>query len=188
MQAKLERTHYPEIAAAAAEGPEQIGIFGFAGAHELALSRHHIGRDQVIGGKPELAAEPSETAAQGESGDPGCRVDPEGSGKSKGLCFFVKVSEGSARFHPCSTGSGVDPDGTHLRKVDQQAAFTDGIAGDVVAAAANRQQEAMLAREPNRSNDVRGTPAADNRARAAVDHCIPDCARLIVARLARQAN
>src|SRR5258705_6734665 len=187
MQAKLERTHYPEIAAASAEGPEQIGIFGFARAHELALSRHHVGRDQVIGGKSELAAEPSETAAQGESGDPGCRVDPEGSGKSKGLRLFVELSQGSARFHPCSTGSRVDADRTHLRKVDQQAAFTDGIPGDVVAAGANRKQDAVLAREPNRSNDVRSAPATDNGARVAVAHCSPDRSCLIVNRLPRQA-
>src|SRR5882672_2694588 len=188
MQAKLERAHYPEIAAASAEGPEQIGIFGFAHAHELAFSRHHVGRDQVIGGKPKLAAEPSETAAQGESRYPGCRVDPEGSGKSKGLCLFVEVSQGSARFYSGSTGSGVDSDGTHLRKVDQEPAFTDGIPGDVVAAGANRKQETMLACEPNRSNDVRSAPATDNSARVAVDHCIPDRACLIVARLVRQAN
>src|SRR5258707_14761809 len=98
MQAKLERTHYPEIAAASADGPEQIGIFGLARAHELAFSRHHVGRDQVVGGKPELAAEPSETAAQGQSRHPGCRVGPEGSAKSTGPRVFLDASEGRARF------------------------------------------------------------------------------------------
>jgi hypothetical protein len=92
------------------------------------------------------------------------------------------------RFNSGSAGSGIDTDGTHLRKVDQEPAFTDGIPGDVVAAAANRKQEAMLAREPNRSNDVRGASATDNSARVAVDHGIPDRACLIVARLARKAN
>src|ERR1700730_387666 len=188
MQAKLERAHYPEIAAASTEGPEQIGIFGFARVHKLTFSRHHVGRDQVIGGKPELAAEPSETATQSESRHSSCRVDPEGSGKSKGLCLFVEVSEGSARFYPCSTGTRIDSDGAHQRKVDQESAFTDSIPGDVVSAAANRKQKTMLAREPNRSNDVRGASATDNSARVAVDHRIPDRACLIVARVLRQAN
>src|ERR1700749_2751723 len=102
MQPKLERAHYSEIAAAATERPEQIGIFGFARAHELTFSRHDVGRDQVVGGKPKLAAEPSKTAAQGESPHPGRRVDPERGGKSKGLCLLVEISEGSARFYPGS--------------------------------------------------------------------------------------
>ena len=63
MQAKLERAHDAEIAAASAQRPEQVGVFGCAGLDELAFGRHHVGRDQIVDGKPELATEPSETAA-----------------------------------------------------------------------------------------------------------------------------
>jgi hypothetical protein len=57
-----------------------------------------------------------------------------------------------------------------------------------VATAAHSKQEAVLTRELNSADDVRGTFAADDRARVAVDHRVPNRACLIVACFTREAN
>jgi hypothetical protein len=104
------------------------------------------------------------------------------------LRLSVEFAKGSARLYPCGAANGIDPERAHRGKVDQEPAFTDSIPCDVVATAAHREQEAVLTREPNGTNDVCGASATDNRARVAVDHRIPDRARLIVTRLLRQAK
>ena len=79
----------------------------------------------------------------------------------------------------------VHPDAAHQRHVEHQRAVADREAGDVVAAALDREQEAVLARERDAGDDVGHAEAARDRRRPAVDHRVPDRARRLVARRAR---
>ena len=56
----------------------------------------------------------------------------------------------------------------------------DGVAGDVVAAAAYRHEQPVGAGEVHRGDDVGGAVAAHDQRRAAVDHAVPDHARRVV--------
>ena len=77
----------------------------------------------------------------------------------------------SASVAPASTRAmrtrRVDVHVPHGREVDHEAVVADGVAGDVVAAAANRDEQRMLAREPDRCGDISGVDAARRSARAA---------------------
>ena len=72
MQFELERGHDTEIAAAAADRPEKVGVLRCACLDERAIGGHHVGGDQIVDRKSELAAEPSKAAAEREPGDPCC--------------------------------------------------------------------------------------------------------------------
>ena len=73
----------------------------------------------------------------------------------------------------------------YTHTVDHQAAVRDAEAQHAVPTAAHADLEALGAREADRLGHVRGARAADDHARTAVDHGIPDLARLVVAGRAR---
>ena len=70
------------------------------------------------------------------------------------------------------------------REVDDEAAVADGVAGDVVAAAADRHEQLVLAGEGDRGDDVGAPGAAGDQGRAAIDHGIEDLAGGVVVRVA----
>ena len=79
----------------------------------------------------------------------------------------------------------VDTDALHRREVEDDAVVARAEAGDVVPAAADGDEEPLLAREPKTRDDVGGAGAANDEGRAAVDHPVPDRARLVVSGVAR---
>ena len=69
MGLKLERGHDAEVAAAAAQRPEQIGMLARAGVHLRAIGQHHVGADQVVDREPEAARQVADAAAEREPAD-----------------------------------------------------------------------------------------------------------------------
>ncbi len=64
MQLVFERRDDAEVAAAAAQRPEQILVFCLARDEEPAVGRHDVGRDQVVARQAERAREISDPAAE----------------------------------------------------------------------------------------------------------------------------
>ena len=91
MQPELERGHDAEVAAAAAQAPEQLGVLVLAGVHELAVGGDDVGGEQVVAGQAELAHQPADAAAEREPGDPGGGHEPAGDGEPEGLRLVVEV-------------------------------------------------------------------------------------------------
>jgi hypothetical protein len=69
---ELERRDDAEIAASAAERPEELPLRVVARAQHLAVGCHDLGRHQAVDREPELAAEPAEPAAEREAGERRC--------------------------------------------------------------------------------------------------------------------
>jgi hypothetical protein len=55
------RGHHPEVAPAAAESPQQLGVIGLAGMHQLAVRCDDVGGQQVIAREPMPAHQPAQT-------------------------------------------------------------------------------------------------------------------------------
>ena len=92
MQAVFERRDNTEIAAAAAQRPEQIRIVGRAGRAELAIGGDHLGGDQVVHGRAVLAHQPAQTAAEGKARDAGIGDGASGGGEAMGLRRLVEFA------------------------------------------------------------------------------------------------
>ena len=104
---------------------------------------------------------------------PVVETTPPGTASPKQLRLAVDVAPGRAALHAHRLRRRVDVDAAHLRQVDDEAAVVDRVAGDVVAAALDRERELVLAGEVDRVDDVgrarctaRSAPAGGRSARS----------------------
>ena len=178
LRVELECRDHAEVAAAAADRPEQIGVLLDAGPAHLAVGGDDLDRAQVVGGETMAPAYPAEAAAEREPGDAGRRNDAAGHDQSERLRGAIDVGPGGAGLHAHAAGRGVHLDVLVRREIDHHAALAQRGAGDVVAAAADRQRQPAVADEGDAGGDVGGATWPDHERRPALDHAVPDPARL----------
>ena len=70
MEAVLEPGDDAEVAASAAQGPEQIGVLLLAGRQDGSVGCHELDGDEVVDGQPVLRHQEAESPAEGQAGDP----------------------------------------------------------------------------------------------------------------------
>ena len=174
MQPILERRDDAEVAAAATHAPEQVGVFLLARLEQPSISGDHIHGDDVVARQAVLADQPAHAAANGQSGDTGGGDHAHCGREAKGLCFAVEFPDRETRFGAHGPRCGINADTLHGRQIDDQAAVTECAAADVVTAAADGDQQAMLACEADRDDDVGEPRAARNQPRMSLDARIPD--------------
>ena len=100
MQPEEERGDDAEVAAAAANRPEEVGVLVCAGRHEAAVGQHHVGFEQVVDRQTALAGQVAEAAAEGEAADAGGRDDAARRGQAEGVGGVVDVAPGAAARRP----------------------------------------------------------------------------------------
>ena len=184
VQPVLERGDDAEVAGAAADGPEEVGVLGGARVDELAVGEHDVDAQQVVDRHPEAAAEPAEAAAEREAGDTGIADRAAGRREAERLRLAVELSPAQARFRARGAGDGVDPEALHLGEIDDDPVVARRLARDVVGAAAHGNRQPLVARERDGGHDVHRAAAARDHRRALVDHRVPDAARLVVGGIA----
>ena len=96
MQRELELCHDAEVAAAAAQPPEEICVLGLARVDELPVGRHDVGADEVVAGEAVLAHQPADPAAERVAADAGRRHEPAGRRQPVGLRLVVDGGPGRA--------------------------------------------------------------------------------------------
>ena len=184
VQAESQLRGDAEVAAAAVQRPEELGVLVLGGAHGAAVDGEQLDREQVVAGQAELALDPARTTAQGEAGDARRRDAPAGGGEAVGLASRVEVAPGGTTLHGGRASRRIDRDGVHPAQVDRQAAVGEASAGDAVATAADRDLEAALEHESKGRRHVLGIPALGDRGRALGDHRVEDRTGLLVTAVA----
>ena len=180
----LEGGGHAEVAAAAAQGPEQVRVVFGAGHDDLAVGGDDLDRQQVVDGEAVLAHQPAFSAAQGQARDTGAGDHPAGGGQPMAGRRPVELFPGDPALRPYRPARRVDPDPFHRRQVDHQAAVGDGQAGHVVAAA-HRYLGRLLAADGDRVDDVRDGAAPGDKRGTLVDQAVVDQAGLLIARVGR---
>jgi hypothetical protein len=135
VQREPERGDDPEVATAAAQRPEQIGVFVRGCLDDAALAGGYLGGQQVVDGKPVSAHKEADATAEGKTGDAGVAHDPTGGGQTVGLRFLVDVAPQRSALDPRRAVGGVDPHGPHRREVDDDPVVAHRGAGHVVTPA-----------------------------------------------------
>ena len=183
--AERERGDDAEVAAAAAQGPEQVTVGVLAGGHERAVGQDDVGGEEVVHGEAEAAGQVADAAAEGQAGHAGGGQEPGRGGHAERDGRVVDISPGAA---------GVNADGVILRadrgasqpgEVDDQGVVGHPQAGRVMPAAPHGDLRSVLAGEPHAGDDVGGVAAADDGGRVLVDHAVVDGARLVVSGVSR---
>ena len=93
MQPELEGGDDAEIAAAAADGPEEVRIFTLAGVQQPAVCGGNFYGLQVVDGQTELAHQPSYATARGQSADASVGGGAHGGRQPNGLGGAVHLPE-----------------------------------------------------------------------------------------------
>jgi len=181
VQPQLEPGRDAEVAAAAADRPEQVGMGVGVHPQLLAVGGHHLGGQQVVDGEAVLADQEADPTAQGDPADPH-RAGVAEPGRQAMLAGGGGVVAG------CQSGLGpggacrdVDVQGPHVAEVEHDAAVADAVAGVAVAAAADGQLQPRLAGQRDHPRDVGGVGDPDDDRRAAVEAAVEDRAGLVVA-------
>ena len=188
MQGKLEARDNAEIPATSPDRPEQVGVLRVARTPALAVRRHHIGGYEVVERHAVFPREPAEPAAEREPGDAGRGVDASGQDEAIGGRLLVDIAKRGARLDPGGLGGRIDANRLHQGQVEQHGPLGDRMARDLVPAAADRDQEAILAGEVDGRANVGGPEGTDHEAGLAVHHRVPDGPGLLIPRLAVEGD
>ena len=180
MKSKEEGRDHAEVAAPAANRPEEVGVFLFTGRHEATIGEYHVRAEQVVDGEAVRTRQVADPTAQCEAGDPRAANRSARSGHAKGVRRVVHVSPYAASFHADGARGGIHAYPLHAREIDNQTIVADPEAAPVVAAPAYRGQQLVFASKLHRGRDVGRVHAACDQLRAFVDHCIVDLACRIV--------
>ena len=174
MQPELELDDDSEVAATAAQAPEQVGVLIGGRAHDVAVRGDDGAGHDVVAGETVLAGQPAHAAAQRQPADAGVRDVAGRGGEAEGLRGPVQRAEHRAALHPGAPRDRIDGDTAQRGEVDHEPAVRDGEAGDVVAAATDADLQVALTGGAHRGDDVVDRGALDDQLRAVVDHPIPD--------------
>ena len=102
-----------DVAATAANRPEEIRILTFVHFHIAAIRSDHVCRSEAVDRHAVLASQLAEPTSQCQSGDARCGVDPHWRGEPMSLGRAVDLSECRTRLHISSTSIRVDDDLSH---------------------------------------------------------------------------
>src|SRR5436190_8637512 len=166
----MERGDDAEVAAAAAQAPEQIGVLGFGRDDLAAVGGDDLGLHEVVAGEAELALEPTAAAAEREATDAGGRDPAAGDCQAVFLRGGVDLSPPRPALDAGDALVRVDVDAVHGAEVDADTGVDDGRAGDAVAAAVDGECDVLLAGDIYRGGDVAGAGAPGDEGGLAVDH------------------
>src|SRR5205085_1647935 len=174
-----------EVAAAATEPPEELGVLVFGRGDDLALGGDDVGADQVVGGEAELALEPAAAGAEREADDAGARHAPAGDGEPERQRLSVERAPVETGLSAYGVRVRVDADTRHRAHVEDDPVVDGREAGDGVASGPDRKRKPGRARETDRADDVGGPGRPEDHPRPAVEHAVEDGAPLVVGRIAR---
>ena len=175
MEAELERGDHAEVAAAASQRPEQVGVLVLGRPQQLAVGRYDVDSEEVVDREAVLAHQPADATAQGQPGDSGVAHDSAGGGQTVRLRLVVDVTPQRTTLHPGPAVGGIDPHGPHRREVDDNPVVANGGACHVVASAPYGDLQIVVADETHGRDHVGGPDASGDQVRAPVNGTVPDC-------------
>src|SRR5262249_49341239 len=104
-------------------------------------------------GQAVLAHQLANATAEGQSGNAGRRDHAAWGGELEKLCLAVEIVQGRACLSLNPAVAGVDVDALHGREIDHDTVVADGVACDVVAAAADCHEQRIASSKPDGRDD-----------------------------------
>ena len=177
-----------EVAAAAAQRPEQFGMFIVTCHQKLAVGGDDVAGQEVVDGEPESAHQVANPAAQRQSTDARVRDDASGHRESEGLTLVVEVAPQATALSPGRSCQRVNPYAGHVGQVDHQAVVTHRMPGHRMCPATDRDRKAFTPCEAYSGHDICRARTPHDDCGIPVDRVVPDLARAVVVRIARHEH
>ena len=171
---------HAEVAAPAAQRPEQVGMGVSAGLQNLPVRGDDLRAEQVVARQPGQPVQPADPAAERQPGDASGADHSAGGGQPELTRGGVQLAPQHAGRDGRGAGGRVNPDRFHAGQVEHQRVVGDGEARRGMPAAADADRQAVLTSEAHRRDDVACAGSAGDQRRAAVDRAVPHRARRVV--------
>jgi hypothetical protein len=168
----LERRGNAEVAAAAANGPEEVGVLIGACAEDPPVRHNQIGGAQVVQCEAVLGHQPSDPASERQSGYSGAANYSSRRRKTMDLGLPVELLPQDAALGADDTSPRVHVYALHRRQIDHQTVIERGVPCHIVAAATYSDAEVKRSCKFHRVDDVGDTVTARDRSRPFVDQPI----------------
>ena len=133
----------------------------------VAVGEHDLRREQVVDRQAVAAGEVAVPAAERQARDAGRGDDPAGHGEPVLVRGGVDLAPEAAAADADGSCLGIDGDRLQQREIADDAVVDAAEAAAVVAAAADRERQVVLARERDRRRDVLGARAPRDQRRGA---------------------
>jgi hypothetical protein len=102
-----------------------------------------------------------------------------------GLGGRIEVRQRGSTSHECTSSNGIDGHVPHPAEIDLKAVIDDAVPAGAVGSTTDRDFQILPPSEADSSADVSSIRAANDDRRKPIDGAVPDDARLIVPRVAR---
>ena len=181
---ELDRGHDAEVAAAAAQRPEQVGVVLGVGAHEAAVGGDDLERGDGVGLQAELARQPADAAAERVPGDPDVRRRAVQRGEAVRREPPDDALPLGAGADAHALGAGVDSDLLEPADVQQQRVLEVAERALVVAGRLRGDTQPHLAGVGDRRDDTLVVGGQRDRGRVLVEQEIEGGAGFIPAGVA----
>src|SRR5439155_15803014 len=122
VELELERGDDAEVAAAAPDAPEEVGILLGTGPHAPPVGGDDVDRAEVVAAEAIPSHEPSVPTAEGEPGDTGGRHDSRRGGHPETMGRGVELAPGETRPGDDGARRGLDARLLDRRENDQDPA------------------------------------------------------------------
>jgi hypothetical protein len=155
VQREFELRDHAEVAAAALQAPEQLGVLGGAGGEQPPVGGDDVGRKAGCRrpGRAAVRAKPLPLPRM-KPAMPVLVTRPPVVARPKACVSAIELAPGDAGLRMHAPRCDVDTHALHGPQVEQESAFDGGVAGYRVTAAAHRKRRVELARERDRRDDV----------------------------------
>jgi hypothetical protein len=168
--------------------PVELLVLALVGGDYAAVREHDLGAEDVVDREAGLAGQVPDPAAQHQPARACRRDDPAGRRQAVGVRRRVDVSEQRAAGDLDGAVGWVDLDAPERGEVDHQAAVHASQAGAVVAPAADREVEPVLAAVVHRGDDVVDVRNARDQRGTSVDHRVVERTDVVVVGVARPGD
>jgi hypothetical protein len=151
---ELDRRHDAEVAPAATQRPEQVGLMDGVRAHGVPVGRDELDRADAIRLEAVLAAQPAHAAAERVPGDAHVGRGTVKPGQAERRELGRDLLPLDAAAHAYLLSRGVDRDAVELRRVGEDRAVERAERYGVVAGGLRSDLQALLAGVVHHRDDV----------------------------------
>ena len=169
MEAEVQPRRDTEVAASAAERPEQLRVLLRSREDDRSVGRHQLRTHEVVAGEAVLRGEVPDATAEREPAHARRADDAPGRDQAERLRRRVEVEPGRSAVGPGDPGSCIDLHATHRREVDHEPVVDRAVSGGIVPAPANGDVEPVRACEVECGRHVSGAHAANDDGGTPVD-------------------
>jgi len=173
VERELESGDRPEVAPAAADRPEQVGLVLGVRPHQPALGGDDVRGEDAVRREPVLAQHPAQAAAERVADHADVRRCASQEGEAVDGCCCGEVVGEHSRFHARAASRGVHLDRPHALRPEEQDTVAPPDRSRVVAPALEGDPEAVLCRERDGCCHVLRRLREDDRSRLLVDGQVP---------------